>query len=192
MARRESRMLDLGTPAPGFALPDTVSGRTVTLDEFAGSPVLLVAFLCNHCPYVKHLLDGFVAFAHELAPKGVAVVAISANDVASYPYDSPAEMQRIATVKGFTFPYLYDASQAVAKAYQAVCTPDFFLFDRERRLRYRGQFDASRPGSQVPVTGADLRAAAQALLQGREVPAQQVPSVGCSIKWKPGEKPGWA
>lgn len=192
MARRESRMLELGTPAPGFALPDTVSGRTVTLDEFAGSPVLLVAFLCNHCPYVKHLLDGFAAFARELAPKGVAVVAISSNDVASYPQDSAAEMQRIATVKGFTFPYLYDASQAVAKAYQAMCTPDFFLFDRERRLRYRGQFDASRPGSQVPVTGADLRAAAQALLQGREVAAQQVPSVGCSIKWKPGEEPDWA
>lgn len=192
MARRESRMLELGTPAPGFALPDTVSGRTVTLDEFAGSPVLLVAFLCNHCPYVKHLLDGFAAFARELAPKGVAVVAISSNDVASYPQDSAAEMQRIATVKGFTFPYLYDASQAVAKAYQAMCTPDFFLFDRERRLRYRGQFDASRPGSQAPVTGADLRAAAQALLQGREVAAQQVPSVGCSIKWKPGEEPDWA
>ena len=192
MAKRESRMFDLGTPAPGFALPDTVSGRTVTLDEFAGSPVLLVAFLCNHCPYVKHLLDGFVAFARELAPQGLAVVAISANDVASYPQDSPAEMQRIATVKGFSFPYLYDASQAVAKTYQAICTPDFFLFDRERRLRYRGQFDASRPGSQVPVTGADLRAAAQALLQGREVPAQQVPSVGCSIKWKPDEAPDWA
>jgi peroxiredoxin len=192
MARRESRGLDLGTPAPGFALPDTVSGRTVTLEEFAGSPLLLVAFLCNHCPYVKHVLDGFVAFAHELAPKGLAVVAISANDVASYPQDSPAEMQRIATVKGFTFPYLYDASQAVAKAYQAVCTPDFFLFDRERRLRYRGQFDASRPGSRVPVTGAELRAAAQALLQGREVPVQQVPSVGCCIKWKSGEEPVWA
>jgi peroxiredoxin len=192
MARRESRRLDLGTPAPGFALPDTVSERTVKLDEFAGSPVLLVAFLCNHCPYVKHLLDGFVAFAHELAPEELAVVAISANDVANYPQDSPAEMQRIATVKGFTFPYLYDASQGVAKAYQAVCTPDFFLFDRERRLRYHGQFDASRPGSRVPVTGADLRAAAQALLHGREVLGQQVPSVGCSIKWKPGEEPGWA
>jgi AhpC/TSA family len=140
----------------------------------------------------RRYVDGFVAFAHELAPKGLAVVAISANDAASYPQDSPAEMQRIATVTGFSFPYLYDASQAVAKAYQAVCTPDFFLFDRERRLRYRGQFDASRPGSQLPVTGADLRAAAQALLQGREVPAQQVPSVGCSIKWKPGEQPGWA
>ena len=147
MARRESRMLELGTPAPSFALPDTVSRRTVTLDEFAGSPVLLVAFLCNHCPYVKHLLDGFAAFARELAPKGVAVVAISSNDVASYPQDSAAEMQRIATVKGFTFPYLYDASQAVAKAYQACCTPDFFLFDRERRLRYRGQFDAAGPGT---------------------------------------------
>jgi peroxiredoxin len=192
MARRESRMLELATPAPGFALLDTVSGRTVRLDEFAGSPVLLLAFLCNHCPYVKHLLEGFVAFARELAPQGLAVVAISSNDVAGYPQDSPVEMQRIATAKGFTFPYLYDASQAVAKAYQAICTPDFFLFDRERRLRYRGQFDASRPGSHVPVTGADLRAAAQALLQGREVRAQQVPSVGCSIKWKAGEEPDWA
>lgn len=185
-------MLPLGTPAQRFALPDTVSGATVALEDFASSPVLLLAFICNHCPFVQHILDGFVVFARDLGPRGLAVVAISSNDAAAYPDDAPAAMARLATLKGFTFPYLYDESQEVAKAYQAICTPDFFLFDRERRLAYRGQFDASRPGRNVPVTGIDLRAAADALLSGKPVPAEQTASVGCSLKWKPGREPMWA
>jgi len=192
MARRYSRMLALGTPAPRFALRDTLSGKTVALEDFASAPALLIAFMCNHCPFVQHILDEFVAFARNFSPRGLAVVAISANDVAGYPADAPAEMTRIATLKGFTFPYLYDESQAVAKAYQAVCTPDFFLFDDARRLAYRGQFDGSRPGNGIPVTGSDLRAACDALLCGTAVSAQQTPSVGCSIKWKPGQEPDWA
>ena len=191
MARRYSRMLPLGTPAPRFALSDTVSGRTVALEDFASSPALLIAFVCNHCPFVKHILDEFVAFARDFGPRGLAVVAISSNDVESYPDDAPVEMTRIATLKGFTFPYLYDESQQVAKAYQAICTPDFFLFDRNRRLAYRGQFDGSRPGNNIPVTGSDLRTAAEALLRGKPVPPQQTPSVGCSVKWKSGQEPDW-
>jgi len=191
VARRTSRMLPLGTPAPPFALRDTATGRTIALEDFATSPALLVAFMCNHCPFVKHILDGFVAFARDFGARGVAVVAISSNDVGTHPYDSPVEMARIATLKGFTFPYLYDESQEVAQAYQAVCTPDLFLFDRNRRLAYRGQFDASRPGNDIPVTGADLRAACEALLEGRPLPREQVASVGCSIKWKAGREPDW-
>ena len=192
MALRESRMIALGSPAPDFALPDVVSGRTVRLAELASAPALLVAFICNHCPYVKHIRAGFVAFAREYQPKGLAVVAISANDPAAYPEDAPEAMAREAKDAGFTFPYLYDETQAVARAYEAICTPDFFLFDRDRRLVYRGRFDASRPGSTVPVTGADLRAAVDALLAGRPVPAEQHPSMGCSIKWKPGNAPAYA
>jgi peroxiredoxin len=192
MARRQSRMLPLGTTAPLFALRDTVSGRTVALEDVASSPALLIAFICNHCPFVKHILDGFVAFARDFGPRGLAVVAISPNDAESYPEDAPGEMSRVAKLKGFTFPYLHDESQEVAKAYQAICTPDFFLFDRERRLVYRGQFDGSRPGNRIPVTGSDLRAAADALLRGLAVPTQQTPSVGCSIKWKVGRDPDWA
>lgn len=184
-------MLPLGTPAAQFALPDTVRGTSVALEDFAAAPALLVAFICNHCPFVKHVLDGFVAFARDFGPRGLAVAAISSNDVESYPQDSPAEMRRIANLKGFTFPYLYDESQGVAQAFQAVCTPEFFLFDRDRRLVYRGQFDGSRPGNGIPVTGADLRAAAEAVLSGRPVPPEQTPSVGCSLKWKPGREPGW-
>jgi len=191
VARQSSRMLPLGTAAVPFALPDTVTGRVVTLEDFATAPLLLVVFTCNHCPFVKHILDGFVAFAREFGPRGVAVVAISPNDVTSQPDDAPAEMARIARMKGFTFPYLYDESQEVAKAYQAVCTPDFFLFDRERRLAYRGQFDASRPGGRTAVTGADLRAACEALLGGKPATQDQIPSIGCSIKWKAGQEPDW-
>jgi peroxiredoxin len=192
MARRHSRMLPLGTKAPSFALPDAVSGRTFALENFAATPAFLVVFMCNHCPFVKHILEGFVTFARELGPRGVGVVAISSNDITSHPDDAPPEMARIATLKGFTFPYLYDESQEVAKAYQAICTPDFFLFDREKRLVYRGQFDGSRPGNPIPVTGRDLRAAAEALLAGGSVPREQTPSVGCSIKWKSGQAPEWA
>jgi peroxiredoxin len=192
MARRQSRMLPLGTTAPLFALRDTVSGRTVALEDAASSPALLIAFICNHCPFVRHILDGFMAFAGDFGPRGLAVVAISPNDAESYPEDAPGEMSRVAKLKGFTFPYLHDESQEVAKAYQAICTPDFFLFDRERRLVYRGQFDDSRPGNRIPVTGSDLRAAADALLRGLAVPTRQTPSVGCSIKWKRGQEPEWA
>ena len=191
MARQPSRMLPLGTPAPAFALADVVTGRTVAPGDFASSPLLLVVFICNHCPFVKHMLDGFVAFAREFGARGLAVAAISENDIASYPDDAPGEMARIARLKGFTFPYLYDESQEVARAYQAVCTPDFFLFDRDGRLAYRGQFDASRPGNGVPVTGADLRAACDALLAGKALTGEQKPSVGCSIKWKAGQEPDW-
>lgn len=192
MARRNSRMVPLGTPAPQFALYDVVSGRTVALEDFASSPALLISFICNHCPFVKHIIDGFVAFSGDFGARGLAVVAISSNDVGAYPEDSPGEMTRFATVKRFGFPYLYDESQDVAKAYEAICTPDFFLFNRERRLAYRGQFDGSRPGNGIPVTGGDLRAAAEALLRGGQVPPDQTPSVGCGLKWKAGEEPDWA
>ena len=183
-----SAMLALETQAPNFALPDTAD-QTRRLEEFSASPALLVAFICNHCPYVKHILDGFMRFAREYSAKGVAVIAISSNDVESHPQDAPAAMARLAKDRGFGFPYLFDETQAVAKAYQAVCTPDFFLFDHDRRLSYRGQFDSSRPGSKTPVTGADLRAAADAVLAGKPVSPLQLASTGCSIKWKPGNAP---
>ena len=184
-------MLELGTPAPDFALPDG-AGRRHALADFGDSHGLLVAILCNHCPFVLHILDGFVKFAAEYARKDLAIVAISPNDVAAYPQDAPAEMLRLAQERGFTFPYLFDESQAVAKAFRAVCTPEFYLFDRNRRLVYRGQFDDSRPRGHGPVTGAELRAAADALLASRPVSTDQKPSMGCSIKWKPGNEPDWA
>ena len=192
MARRESRMLPLGTPAPSFSLPDAVSGKVVTLDSIGAPSALLVAFTCNHCPFVKHILPGFVSFAREYGSRALAVVAISPNDTDAYPQDAPPEMAKLARSAGFTFPYLYDESQQVSIAYEAICTPDFFLFDRERRLAYRGQFDGSRPGGSVPVTGADMRAAVDALLRGEAAPKEQRPSVGCSIKWKSGNEPDWA
>ncbi|MBV9344022.1 MAG: thioredoxin family protein [Gammaproteobacteria bacterium] len=184
-----SHLLALGTPAPQFALPDTVSGRTVSLADLQDAPALVIAFVCNHCPYVQHLLDGLVAFGRDMEREGVAVVAISSNDASSYPADAPAEMRRIATGKGFAFPYLYDESQSVARAYGAVCTPDFFVYDAARRLAYHGQFDASRPGNKVPVTGADLRAAVAAVRHGTPLPRSQIASVGCTIKWKRGQAP---
>jgi peroxiredoxin len=184
MPPTQSQTLMLGTPAPPFSLPNTIDDRIVTLDTFSAQPALVVAFLCNHCPYVKHVLDGFVSFAREYGPRGIAVVAISSNDVVQYPADSPEEMAKLARSRGFTFPYLYDESQAVARAYDAVCTPDFFLFDRERRGVYHGQFDGTRPNGKEPVTGADMRAAADALLAGKPITAKQIPGVGCSIKWK--------
>jgi len=190
MVARHSRMLALGTPAPDFSLADP-AGRRFTLRDIGGTRGMLVAFICNHCPYVKHLLDGFVSFAREYGPRGIATVAVNPNDAATYPEDDAPSMARVAAQKGFTFPYLIDDTQSVAKAYQAICTPDFFLFDAEHRLAYRGQFDASRPGNAQPVTGADLRAAADALLAGKRV-EHQIPSIGCSIKWKSGQAPEWA
>lgn len=191
MALTPSTMLPLGTPAPDFRLPDP-SGKLVARADFQAAPALLVMFLCNHCPYVRHLRAGLAQLGRDYLPRGVAIVAISANDVASYPEDSPAKMAAEARAAGYPFPYLYDESQAVAKSYRAACTPDFFLFDQERRLVYRGQFDGSRPGNGVPVTGADLRAALDAVLAGRPVPPDQQPSLGCNIKWKPGNEPDYA
>ena len=189
MAVESSKDLPLGTRAPDFALPDTVSGRTIRLGDYAASPALLVAFICNHCPYVQHIRAAFVEFAREFQPRGLAVVAISANDPEAYPQDSPEQMAIEAKKSGFTFPYLFDRTQQTAKAYQAVCTPEFYLFDAAQRLVYRGRFDASRPNSQVPVTGSELRAAAEAVLAGRQPAADQKPSIGCGIKWRPGNAP---
>lgn len=182
MSETPSTMLPLGTQAPQFRLPDP-QGRQVSSESFTGSP-LLVAFICNHCPYVKHIRSRFAAVAKEYQSRGVAVVAIGSNDVESFPEDSPEKMAEEIANAGYTFPYLYDETQEVAKAYRAACTPDFFLFDRNRRLVYRGQFDDSRPNNGLPVTGADLRAALDAVLADRPVPAVQKPSVGCNIKWK--------
>jgi peroxiredoxin len=183
-------MLPLGAKAPAFELPDP-SGRVSSLAEFDGSPALLVAFICNHCPYVKHVRAGFASLATEYQARGVAVVAIASNDAKAYPDDGPEGMAAEAKAAGYTFPYLFDESQAVAKAYGAACTPDFFLFDRDRRLFYRGQMDGSRPGNGVPVSGADLRQALDAVLAGRPVPQVQRPSLGCNIKWKPGNEPAY-
>jgi peroxiredoxin len=191
MSLTPSTMLELGTPAPDFRLPDA-RGGTVALADFADAKALLVAFICNHCPYVKHLKEGLARFARDYQDTGLALVAISANDVSSHPDDAPEKMAEDAKRFGYVFPYLYDESQEVAKTYRAACTPEFYLFDGERRLVYRGQFDASRPGNDVPVTGKDLRAAVDAVLAGRPVPAEQAPSIGCNIKWKPGNQPDYA
>jgi peroxiredoxin len=192
MAVESSQGLALGTEAPDFALPDTVSGRTIRLSDFAASPAVLVTFICNHCPYVIHIRPTLVEFAREYQPRGLAVVAISANDPESHPQDGPEQMKLEAKKSGFTFPYLFDRTQQTAKAYHAVCTPEFYLLDSSQRLVYRGRFDASRPKTLVPVTGSELRAAADALLSGRPVPTDQRPSVGCSIKWRPGNAPAGA
>jgi len=190
MARTASTMLELGTPAPAFRLPDT-AGRTVSLSDFDDARALLVVFMCNHCPYVQHIREGLAGFAREYQPRGLAVAGINANDIDSHPDDSPERMAEEARRYGYTFPYLFDETQAVAKAYRAACTPDFYLFDAGRRLAYRGQFDDSRPGSSVPVTGRDVRAAADAVLAGEPAPGEQKPSMGCNIKWKPGNQPDY-
>ncbi|MEK7707796.1 MAG: thioredoxin family protein [Verrucomicrobiota bacterium] len=188
MALTPSTMLPLGTTAPDFQLPDT-NGKIISLAAFKDKPALLVIFMCNHCPYVKHLRAGLAQLARDYLPRGVAIVGINANDVANYPEDRPAKMAAEVKSAGYIFPYLYDESQAVAKAYHAACTPDFFLFDRGRRLVYRGQFDASRPGNGVPVTGKYLRAALDAVLVGKPPSTFQSPSMGCNIKWKRGNEP---
>ncbi len=190
MVMTASTMLPLGTKAPPFELPD-INGRTVSISDFNQAEALLVVFMCNHCPFVKHILDGLVSLVKEYQAKGVAVVGINSNDVATYPDDRPEKMAQVARGKGFTFPYLYDASQAVARAYRAACTPDFFVFDRNHRLMYRGQMDDSRPGNGEPVTGADLRAALDAVLAGQAVSEEQRPSMGCNIKWKAGNEPDY-
>lgn len=177
-------MLSLGTPAPDFALQDVVSGRTVRLRDFDGQKILLVMFICRHCPYVQHVQRELARLGNEYAGRGVGVVAISSNDAAAYPDDAPESLREMARELGFQFSFCYDETQGVAKAYSAACTPDFFVFDRERRLVYRGQLDGSRPGNGIPVTGRDLRAALEALLSDAPVDANQKPSIGCNIKWR--------
>jgi len=183
MVRTASTMLPLGTECPDFSLPNVVDGKAVARADYAGRP-LLVLFICNHCPFVKHLRSALADFGREYAAKGLSIVAISSNDAVEHPDDAPDRMQDEAKAAGYVFPYLYDETQAVAKAFSAACTPDFFLFDRTGRLAYRGQFDDSRPSTGVPITGADLRSAADAVLAGRPVPELQKPSIGCNIKWK--------
>lgn len=190
MVRTPSTMVPLGTPAPEFSLPD-VYGNRVSLSDFDGAKALLVMFICNHCPFVKHVRKTLADIGSEYQEKGVGVVGIMSNDVDAQPGDAPEKMAEEVLDAGYTFPYLYDESQEVAKTYGAACTPDFFVFDGSRRLVYRGQLDGARPGNDVPVTGADLRAALDALLSGNAIPQPQLPSLGCNIKWKPGNEPGY-
>lgn len=188
MALTPSTMLPLGTKAPQFRLPDT-NGKMVSLADLPNARGYLLMFMCNHCPYVKHVRTELSRLGKDYQPKGVAILGISSNDVENYPDDSPARMKEEAGQAGYTFPYLYDETQEVAKAYKAACTPDFFLFDSDQRLVYRGQLDDTRPNSGRTPTGVDLRAAINALLEGKPVPADQKPSMGCNIKWKPGNEP---
>lgn len=184
MALTESNMLDLGTKAPDFTLPDTVSDKDISLSDIRSDKATVVMFLCNHCPYVIHVNPEIVRLAKEYQEKGVSFVAISSNDVSKYPQDGPEEMKKHAAKIGYPFPYLYDESQEVARDYDAACTPDFYVFDGNLRLAYRGRLDASRPNSGIPLTGEDLRAALDAVLAGRPVTKEQFPSAGCNIKWK--------
>lgn len=190
MVAVNSTMLPLGTHAPEFRLPDP-SSKLVSLQDFKGAAALLVIFMCNHCPYVKHIRSGLAQLARDYQPSGVAVVGINSNDVANYTADSPAKMAEEARSAGYIFPYLYDATQEVAKAFRAACTPDIYLFDQSQRLVYRGQLDDSRPGNGLPVTGKDLRAAIDAVLAGKPASPNQKPSIGCNIKWKPGNEPDY-
>jgi peroxiredoxin len=184
MAETPTMQIPLGFPAPGFILPDTISGKQVSLDQVKSEKATVVVFICNHCPYVVHMIDPLVELAKEYILKGISFVAISSNDVENYPQDSPEKMKVFASERDFPFPYLYDETQEVAKAYDAACTPDFNVFDGEMKCVYRGQFDSSRPGSSVPVTGEDLRETLDLLLAGQAVPKNQRASVGCNIKWK--------
>ena len=181
---KESNMLALGTLAPDFELPDTVSGRNYKFRDLASGKATLIMFICNHCPYVKHVNKGLVDLARDYIPKGVSFIAVSSNDVENYPQDSPDKMKIVAQEEGYPFPYLYDETQEVARAYNAACTPDFYLFDGDMKLVYRGQMDDSRPSNGKPVTGRDLRNAIDLVLAGKEVPEKQIPSIGCGIKWK--------
>lgn len=188
MSATLSTMLEIGTKAPSFELPDT-DGSKVSLNDLKFDKGVLVMFICNHCPYVKHLNEGLVEFANEYKQKGIECIAISSNDVENYPQDSPDLMKELSEKHNFPFPYLYDETQEVAKAYKAACTPDFFLFDRDLKLFYRGQFDDSRPGNRKLVSGSDMRAAANSLIEGEEDFEPQIPSMGCNIKWKRGNEP---
>lgn len=188
MVLTPSTMLPLGTKAPDFALPN-VDGKTVSLADFAGAKAYLIVFMCNHCPYVIHVAPQLARLASEYQQKGVVVIGINSNDVSTHPADSPEQMVHEVETRGYTFPYLFDESQDVAKAYHAACTPDFYVFDQDQKLAYRGQLDSSRPDSGVPLTGADLRGALDAVLAGQPAPAEQKPSIGCNIKWRPGGEP---
>ncbi len=188
MVRTASTMLPLGTRAPDFSLPDT-DGKSVSLSDFSPSKGLLVIFMCNHCPYVKHVAEQLKTLTDQYMPRGLAVVAISSNDAEKYPDDSPQAMAAEKAARGYQFPYLYDADQSVAQDYAAACTPDFYLFDADQKLVYRGQLDSSRPKTDIPVTGEDLRAAIDAVLAGEPLPETQTPSIGCNIKWKEGNEP---
>lgn len=190
MVMTPSQMLALGTEAPPFRLPDT-NGNPVSLDDYPKARAYLVVFMCNHCPFVQHMRGELAALGDEYRPRGVAMFGINSNDVENYPDDSPAKMKEEREKYGYSFPYLFDESQEVAKAYAAACTPDFYLFDANRRLAYRGQLDDSRPNNCLPVTGADLRAALETVLDGGRVPEQQQPSIGCNIKWKAGNEPAY-
>jgi len=191
MALTESTMTQLGASAPSFELPDVTSGKMVTMDTFEGDKALLVMFICNHCPFVKHVQQELARLGRDYAAKPMGIVAINANNVDTHPDDAPDKMKQTAEEWGLTFPYCYDESQQTAKAYGAACTPDFFLFDANRRLAYRGQLDDSRPENEKPATGRDLRYAMDAMLEGRPAPAEQKPSIGCNIKWKPGNEPSY-
>ncbi|UCE99338.1 MAG: thioredoxin family protein [Planctomycetota bacterium] len=188
MVMTASTMLPLGTAVPAFSLPDS-EGNIVSVGDFKDMPALLVIFMCNHCPFVRHILSHLVELIKQYQQRGLVAVAINSNDVANFPEDSPKMMARVANNNGFTFPYLYDETQDIAKKYHAACTPDFFLFDRQRKLVYRGQLDDSRPTNDIQVTGSDLRAALDAVLEERKVPKEQKPSIGCNIKWKQGNEP---
>jgi len=190
MVKTVSTMLPLGTKAPDFTLVN-VDGTSVSLSRFSGAPALVVIFMCNHCPFVKHLADALAEFGRECQSHGVAVVAISSNDVSSFPADSPEQMVHEAELRGYPFPYLYDETQEVAIAYRAACTPDFYVFDKDHKLAYRGQFDASRPDGDIPITGEDLSRAVEAIAAGKPAPEPQTPSLGCNIKWKAGAEPDY-
>lgn len=190
MAYTESNMMPLGSVAPSFRLPDTVTDQWFELDQLVGEQATVVVFLCNHCPYVIHVNPQIVQIAYDYRLRGVNFIGISSNDVEKYPDDAPDKMKEHAQQAGYPFPYLYDESQSVAKAYDAACTPDFYVFDRDRRLYYRGRIDGARPKNDLPLTGEDLRNALDRLLQGAPAPEKQYPSGGCNIKWKPGNEPG--
>lgn len=190
MAATPSTMLPLGTPLPRFALTD-FDGHLVSSDDVATAPALLVAFICRHCPFVRHIRAEFSRFAQEYQARGLAILAINSNDIVAFPDDAPDGMRAEAREAGYPFPYLFDETQSVAKLFRAACTPDLFLFDRDRRLVYRGQFDDSRPRTATPITGRDIRAAVDAVLDSHEVPTTQRPSIGCNIKWKPGNEPDY-
>lgn len=191
MARTASTMLQLGTKAPNFCLPEVVSDQLISLDTFKDKKALLVMFICKHCPYVKHIQKELAQIGRDYANQNLGIVAVSANDAANYPDDAPPQLKAIAQELGYTFPFCYDESQETAKAYTAACTPDFFLFDRQRELVYRGQLDDSRPSTDIPVTGKDLRSAIDALLADKPISSEQKPSIGCNIKWKPGNVPAY-
>lgn len=191
MVKTASTMLPLGTHASDFVLKNVIDDKLVSLNDFEGRPGLLVMFLCNHCPFVKHLQAALAEFGQEYQPQGLGIVAINSNDVTAHPDDGPDKMKLLAQQAGYTFPYLFDSTQEVAQTYKAACTPDFFLFDKNQLLAYRGQFDSSRPGNGQPITGADLRATVDLVLAGEPVPAEQKPSIGCNIKWKSGKEPAY-